>query len=355
MNIKRPLIFIIIILMLTSPAIGQTRYFYKGYNYGSQALFNPVNLVLNGGYGILQDDGHSHDIVHYPYRAGAHNVWRNLSDPFNVISRYGVRDFFSHEIFPLSLTKSGAQWLPNYKLHLIGGGMTYRALYEWYDYYHFPHPRIISITTLGAYHYLNEVVEDGGYIGDNADPIADIYVFDVAGVILFSFDNINRFFGETLNLSDWSLMPSFDLQKFTIQDQGQNFSIRWKTPLSEKFRFMYYFGNLGLSGVSYSLTDSTSFTIAAGARTKKRYIVDESTHRETVSLAWNCGIFYDRNNSLMASLFVSDIGDKMIFGNLYPGIFKIGNFSPGFWFITNRKGYTMGGIMTTWLPGIAIR
>ena len=346
---------VVAFLSLAGSVSAQQRYYYKGLGYGSESIFNPINLILDGGYGILQDDGHSHDVLHLPYRAGADNVWRNLSDPIGVIRRNGVKDFFSHEIFPLSLTKSGAQWLPNYKLHLIGGGMTYRMTYEWYDYYGIPHPRIFSLVTMGAYHYLNEVVENGDYKGNNVDPVADIYIFDVAGIILFSFDNVNRFFSQKLNLSDWSMMPSFDLHKFTIQDQCQNFSVRFKTRFSNKLRPMYYFGNLGLSGLSYSLTDSTSFSVVVGARSKKRYIVDEATHRETVSLVWNCALFYDRHNSLMSSLFFSGMGDKMVYGNLYPGMFHIAKFSPGIWFIVSRKGHAMAGIIATWLPGIAIR
>ena len=333
----------------------QERYFYKGLGYGSESIYNPVSLILNGGYGILQYDGYSHDILHLPYRAGGDNVWRNLSDPFSVISRYGWKNFASHELFPLSLNKKGAQWLPNYKLHLIGGGMSYRMMYEWYDQHHFKRPRILSIATMGVYHYLNEVVENSDYRGDNVDPIADIYVFDVAGVALFSFNGVSRFFGERLNLSDWSMMPSFDIDEFTIQNQGQNFSVRWKPSFTHKWRLFYYFGNLGLSGLSYSLTDSTSISAACGARAKTRYVVDEATHRQTVELVWNGGFFYDRNNSLMFSLLLSGMDEKRMNINVYPGFMHIWRLSPGLWLNADKNGRLMFGITTVWIPGLAVK
>jgi hypothetical protein len=355
-NIKSSkwILIIAAIVSFGSVAQAQQRYFYKGLGYGSEAMFNPVNLIINGGYDILQYDGYTHDVIHFPYRTGTDNVWRNISDPFEAISHYGWNEFLSHEVFPLSLNKKGAQWLPNYKLHLIGGGMTYRMMYEWYDYHHFPRPRILSMATMGAYHYLNEVVESGDYRGYDVDPIADIYIFDIGGVILFSFDGVNKFFSEKIKLTDWSMMPSFDLRKSTLQNQGQNFSAKWKPPFTQKWRLLYYFGDLGLSGLSYSLTDSTAISIAAGARAKTRYVLDENTHRQTVNLVWNCGLFYDRNNSLLFSLFLSGMEEKMIYSNLYPGVLRFGKFSPGLWFNIDRKGHPMFGLTTILLPGIVV-
>jgi hypothetical protein len=37
--------------------------------------------------------------------------------------------------------------------------------------------------------------------------------------------------------------------------------------------------------------------------------------------------------------------------NIYPGIFKIGSFSPGLWIVMRDKGKLLFGITATWLPG----
>jgi hypothetical protein len=47
------LVFLVLI-SLVSYATGQERYFYKGRNFGSEALFNPLNFILDSCYGIKQ-------------------------------------------------------------------------------------------------------------------------------------------------------------------------------------------------------------------------------------------------------------------------------------------------------------
>jgi hypothetical protein len=331
----------------------QERYFYKAGFFGSDATYNPLSVVLNGGYGIIQLEGQSRDFLHFDYRGGARNVWRNLSHPFGAISRYGWGRFLAHEIFPLSLSRKGAQWLPNYQLHLIGGGMTYRAIYEWFAYYDFPAPRMLSIITIAGYHYLNEVIENHGYQGDNVDPIADIYIFDVGSVVLFSFDGVNRFFSEKLNMADWSLMPSIKATGMSLQNNGQNFVIKWKLPLAEKWYLFHYFGLVNLTGATYKLARGSSISCGIGARARMLQMVDETRHQQTVKLAWNAGLFYDRDNSLLLSLIVSGSVNRGVNLNVYPGFLPLGRFSPGVWAVIGDKGKNVFGITYVWPPGIA--
>lgn len=346
---------VVIIIAHFCSVFGQERYFYKGHNYGSEALFNPLNFILNSGYGIMQMEGHSRKIFDLPYRTGARNLWRNLSDPFGPISRYGWGNFATNELFPLHLTKTHAQWLPNYQLHLIGGGMTYRAMYEWYEAHKIPAPRAMSITTMAFTHLLNEVVENGAYQGDNVDPIADIYFFDIGGIILFSFDNVNRFFSEKVVLADWSLMPSLRLRDKTLQNNGQNFSFKWKLPFSEKLSLFHYYGLQGLTGASYKFNGDRAVSLGLGARSRANEIVDENTRRQTVDLVWNCGLFYDRDNSLLCSLLLSGQHDKAVIFNIYPGLARLWRFSPGLWLVMNNNGKVMLGAITTWTPGLVFK
>jgi hypothetical protein len=330
-------------------------YFYRGRNFGSEALYNPFNLVVNGGYGIMQMEWRSREFLHLPYREGFRNVWRNISSPFGPISRYGWDNFATNELFPLHIAKTHAQWLPNYQLHLIGGGMSYRATYEWYDLHRFPAPRPMALTTIAAYHYLNEVVENGAYQGDNVDPIADLLFFDIGGIILFSFDNVNRFFSEKVVMADWSLMPSLAPRDMTIQNNGQNFSFKWKLPFSRKLSFFHYYGLQGLTGASYQMPHGRAFSIGIGVRAKELVIVDQETRRQTVSLVWNGGLFYDRDNSLLCSLLLSGQADKVLIFNAYPGLLRIGRFSPGLWLIMNQQGHPTIGAITSWVPGLALK
>lgn len=350
-------IFLTIIIVLTFGGnfLAQSKdYFYKELNYGSEALYNPLYIILNGSYDIIQLQGHDRDIFNFPYGTAAKNVLRNLGNPFPVIRRYGWGNFLKNEVLPIDFAKAGAQWWPNYQLHLIGGGMTFVAMKEWYEQHDFPCPEVFSIATMATYHLLNEFVENGAYVGDNEDPIPDIYIFDIGGIVLFSYESVDKFFSEKLNLADWSLQPSISPKDGTLQNNGQYFSLKWKLPFFEQWYVFYYCGMNGLTGISYKLKDGKEFSFGVGLRAKQLVTLDESTDKKTINMVWNVGLFYDINNSLMTSLLISGLTDYRVDLNIYPGIIKIGPISPGIWVVMNDEGKLMFGISTIWAPGVIL-
>lgn len=346
-------IYFFSLVLFCRVAAAQTHFFYQGRDYGSEALYNPVYMMLNGSYDIIQLDGHPRNILKFPYAKAFRNVFRNLGNPFPVIRRYGWGKFLGNEIFPIEFAKKGAQWWPNYQLHLIGGGMTFVAVKEWYEQHNFPEPVLFSLATMAAYHLLNEAVENGNYVGDNEDPIPDIYVFDIGGIVLFSFEGIDEFFSRELNLADWSLQPSFDFKDNTLQNNGQYFSIKWKLSFSDYWHLFYYFGMNGLIGLSYKFKDGKAISFGFGLRAKNLVTLNQSVNQKTINTTWNAGLFYDINNSLMSSLFVSGLTDYLINLNIYPGLIKIGPISPGVWIVIQKSGKMIFGISTVWAPGIA--
>lgn len=342
-------------LVLSTSCFSQEKYFFTGKDYGSEALYNPFNLILNGSYDVIQLEGSSRRIFSFPYRQGAQNVLKNLASPLGPISRYGWWKFISNEVLPFEFAKNRAQWFPNYQLHLIGGGMTFIAMKEWYEYYKVPAPAAFSAATLAGFHLLNEFVENETYSGDNVDPIADIYLFDIGGIVLFSFDNVKRFFRDELNLADWSLMPSFNFSDMSLENSGQYFSIKWHIPKTDNWHIFYYFGMSGLGGLSYRFSDGTALSAGAGLKAQKRYIIDPKTYQMTISTVWNAGFFYDKNNSLLASLLLSGLEERTLNLNIYPGIINFGRFSPGLWMVMRRDGGLMFGLNTVYAPGLGIR
>jgi hypothetical protein len=334
-------------------AQAQAPYFYKGRNYGSEAMYNPISLVLNAGFDMIQVS-HDRDITRIPFYAGGKNVFRNLGNPFGAISRYGWEDFLRDQVIPLGLSKDNGQWWPNYTLHLVGGGMTYVAMTEWYEAHEFPEPKLFSMLSMVSYHLVNEITENGAYEGDNVDPIADIYLFDLGGIVLFSFESVQRFFSEELNLADWSLQPSFSLRNLNLHNNGQFFSVKWKFPFSERWHLFYYFGTNGVGGLSYKRDDGSFISVGIGLVAKDLIDLDKLTNKKTLDLVPNIGVFYDVGNSLMASLSVSKKTDYMVNVNIYPGLLKIGDFSPGFWMSLSSDARPIIGVTTSLLPvGIA--
>ena len=349
---KSRCIKVLFTVLLTSSLYSQ--YYYSGKEYGSEAMFNPINVVLNNGYDIIQLGNIPRTIFDHPYQQASKNVWKSITHPGKTISEYGTKKFITQELFPLKISIEGAQWWPNYNVHFIGGGMTYRMLIDWYNYHKFPAPKILSLATVGTFHYLNEVVENGDYDNYSGDAVADLLFFDIAGVLLFSNDKVAKFFAEELNLSDWSLQPSFRIRDETLQNNGQYFTIKWLPPFSEKWQLFYTFGMDGLLGLSYKIDDEHTISAGAGFIGRELIDLDKDKNIKSVKLAWSTGVFYDKNNSLLASLKLSDHIDYQVVINIYPGIVKLGNFSPGLWAAIDKTGKYMIGISTIWTPGLVI-
>ena len=122
----KTLLATIIAAAFLSPAAGLAQdgepyLFYRGRDYGSEALINPLSLTVNGGFGILQYGNLGRNINDIRFGTGFRNVFSNLSHPGGSIREYGWGDFVSNEIFPSSLNRKNAQYWPNYQNHLIGG------------------------------------------------------------------------------------------------------------------------------------------------------------------------------------------------------------------------------------------
>jgi hypothetical protein len=335
-------------------------YFYHGYGYGSESLVNPITLILHGGYGIMAMENRSNKPFDFPYKTGWENLWHNLAHPAAAIDAYGWVDFITGEIIPFSVNSKNAQYWPNYTMHLLGGGMSSRMMTEWFANHRYSHPRFFSLATITIYHMLNEVVENGDFRGYTVDPIADLYIFDPLSVVLFSNDRVARFFSQSLNYADWSYQLSFDPWRGTIQNNGQNFSMKWRLPWSQKWHLFYNYGNHGEAGFSYKLDQEKAVSFGAGLVAKNLVGVDGKDRSDlrslTTDLVTTAGLFYDRNNSLMASVLYAGKLKSMLRVNVYPGLLHIGCFSPGLFALLDRDDRWTMGVQVQKLPiGLARR
>lgn len=352
------LVFIFRITPLISSERDSTYFFYHGKPYGSEAVFNPATTILNGGFGILQISNRSNKITDIDFDNGFRNLTYNLSHPFSAINKYGWRNFWTREVFPTSYKLKEAQYFPNYELHLIGGGATYRMFLEWYRWHGFPHPGVWAVSSWFSYHFLNEVVENNDHQGPNIDPISDMYIFNVAGILLFSSDKISRFFGQTLHLRDWSFMPTYDPGLQSIENIGQNFMIKISLPFWKPWSLMYHFGVHGTWGLSYRREDGRSFSLTGGLLAKDLIDIDNGTgvRSQTTSLVWTVAMFYDLNNSLLASLVLAGTKGYKVRLNIYPGLIRMGKISPGVFISLREDNQVVTGLHFNFLPfGLARR
>jgi hypothetical protein len=331
---------------------GPHRYFYHPYDYGTQSLYNPLWVFVNRGYDVLQDHTASANIFAVDYQENGANVLHNLAHPFSEISQAGWGTFLTEEVFPLSFGAQTARWVPNYALHLIGGGATYRGLREWFDDHGAPLPRAFSAATLMAAAFINETLENKKIHGRNTDAIADLYIFDIGGIILFSFDAVNRFFSEKVIIADWSLQPAFTARRGELRNEGNYFAARWALPFYPRLRLFSYFGEATAGGLSVRISDGYSISAAAGGAVVR--LVNTSTHavESVVDFAPTAGVFLDRNESLLASLQVTNAEDRFIHLNVYPHAVVARGPAMGLWTIADKRGRLALGISLSQLLGM---
>jgi hypothetical protein len=324
-------------------APAKPRYFYFGRDYGSEALYGPLWVFVNRGYDVLQDHVAGRNIFTFDYRTNLGNVVRNFTNPFPAIAADGWKTFLTEEIFPLSFSQGTARWTPNYSLHLIGGGMTYTSLREWFEDYGVPAPGVFSAATLMASAFVNESLENKGIVGFNTDCIADLWVFDLGGILLFSFDWPNRFFSHTVVLADWSLQPSFTLPNGELHNVGNYFAAKWALPFYRRLSLFSWYGEASTLGFSFALDDDYSLSAAVGGAAI--HITNTATHsvENVVSFVPTGAIFLDRHNSLLASLQITDVDDYFIHFNIYPHAFTDRGPAVGVWGVVDKRARVAAG------------
>jgi hypothetical protein len=306
-------------------------YFYHGLKFGSEAIFNPPTKLLQGGYYILDTDNRSNNPFVVDYEAGFSNVTWNLLHPGAALGEYGWGRFLTSEVLP-NPKRRAAQWVPNYFGHILGEGMTYRATEEWFRYYGYRHPARLAMITSLVESLLNEVVENGSYRGTNVDPIADVYIFNPLGILLFQSEKVAAFFSGTLHMAYWPRQLVLDPVSGTLENVGHDFIFKYSIRRSGRVALFASYGTHSLAGLTFGRPQAYSLSLGGGVMAKE--LVDAEPGRPSRSLTATIvpaiGLFYDKQNSLLVSLIMAPRKDDKVSLNIYPGVLRIGSTSPGF-------------------------
>ena len=342
-------------LLSTSLSNSQERhyYFYKpAQTQGSDAIFNPINLLLNGSFDAMRIGTQStHDLSLYKWRNDAQNIWNNITHPVERVRSYGWELFRRQELFNLSLDINDLQFIPNLGDHTIGYGMLYAKVTEWYDAHGYPVPVVWAIGTSLIYQYVNEMMQNGGKIYVNVDCIADYDFFNVLGYVLFSFDDVKKFFSESVQLNDWSLQPLYVPWNHHLENTGQEFSIRYRLPFAEQYAPFLCWGVNSVMGLSYRYDNANNISLGVGQAVMGMV---ENPREDYVSaspqLEGALGLYWDNDGSLLASLIVRGKSALNAELNVYPGLFEFHGIKPGFYVGAGGKEGLVVGVTFMNIP-----
>jgi len=335
-------------------------YFLKEHTRGSETLFNPVSTFVNLGFDITRSSSYENRILETDFKTGFTNTMRNLANPIQAIEQTGgFREFMAREFIPLEgMTAQYSQWVPNYFLHLLGEGMLYRKMAEWYEREGYQAPRIWAASTMLMSALMNETIENGSFRGGNTDPVADLYFFNPVGWLMFNSDNVSQFFSDTVEIGFWPGQPALAVDTIGIYNAGESYFFRWDPAKKGGPRIIGYIGTEGLGGVTLGAVDGNAVSFVAGYRTVK--IVPMETNGGRIMIASEphgnlvMGAFWEDNSSLLASLKI-DVGyDPTIRANIYPGLLPIKKVPLGFFVWASQHGGWVSGINVGELPmGVA--
>src|SRR6185503_9453640 len=113
------------------------------------------------------------------------------------------------EVFPLSVGQAG--WIVNWTEHFFGGGVTYRELADWYRQHGAPAPMVLAGTTTMVAAALNEILEHPDATEVSSSSVADLWIFDLGGILFFSWDPPARWAQRHLHATTWPQMGSITL------------------------------------------------------------------------------------------------------------------------------------------------
>lgn len=256
--------------------------------------------------------------------------WHNHEDIFDALTNPhehikndgGYGEFFRQEF-------ASTHVLPNITLHLLGNGYDYRALAEWFDYHRVPYPFVWAFFASYAGYIGNEAIEASNPEMDSLDHLADLYIFNFFGNLLFTSDTVANFVHHKLQMRNWTGQPFLDVRNGEILNATNNYVLRPRL-LGEHVRPFLYFGLHYFGGVSVKMADDSEVSVGAGlaATDPLREIDDFSDNLKTIRPAG--GVFWDRNDRLLASVVLHGTQDLLVRANLYPEIFRGDDFDLGF-------------------------
>lgn len=309
----------------------EPRYFYRSLPYGSDAAFHPASEIINGAFGILQVSSNWVPLEDIDWQQGFDITWESITNPRSTIRAYGTEAFVTDHMVPGKLEWNNLQYVPNYALHLVGGGARHRAFAEWYGAHEFAAPWAWAWATTIAHAFAVEAVENYWRSSPTVDPVADMLFFDPAGALLFTHDGVARFFSHTLNMGIWSGQPAYNPVANTFENAGENYGLHYFFRDTHRVGAFAYFGMSNLFGVTVRGGSAFDWSIGLGGA------VDELEERDrgngTTSpiarVKLDAGAFIHRNGSLLASVQVSQAWAQTFRMTLYPGMFSVGGVSPG--------------------------
>lgn len=306
-----------------------SRAYFFGDRPGLDQYVGPFDVLLNKGFNLAQAVNRDRAIFSADY--GWAHVRGSVLHPARAIEQDGGWGaWIEEQILPIQAVhwiRSGFDWgaadnmtwFPNYFGHFVEGGITHRRLAEKLRSQGVPAATMLAaVTTMGA-SVLNEAYTHPTLTEGTGGTVADLYLFDLGGVIAFSFDPVARFFARTLRAHVWPSQAALSLSSGELVNNANN--LIFKIPLPRVDRVSVFVRTAVGShvGATLHLADGLDVSMGVGADTERQNI-DPVTGEESVDLRLSSSLYLDRGGSVLASVYWSQVDHRRLSVNVYPGV-----------------------------------
>jgi hypothetical protein len=142
---------------------------------------------------------------------------------------------------------------------------------------------------------------------------------------------VRNLFAGPVRITTWFPQATLVYPGPTIQNATELYMLRVRVPRVADWRPMVIFGGgPQLTGISRRLYADRWLSFAVGENAVANPVVDAVSGQRTAVLKPEYGVFLDRDGSLLTSLDVRLGETEQVVANVYPGVFRIGSYSPGF-------------------------
>jgi len=172
---------------------------------------------------------------------------------------------------------------------------------------------------------------------------ADLLIFDIAGKLLFMNDDIVQFAHDTLKMRGWHFQPMLNIRNLRIDNAGSNYIFRPEL-FGGTVRPFVHVGMTLMAGTSIDIGAGDSLTPALGIA-----LTDPLVLKGDLIGA----LYWDREDSLLASLTVNGSSNLAARINLYPDFVSVGNLRMGYYLAYSKAGETFVGINISMPAGVS--
>ena len=331
---------------MPSASTGEEASFFYRDVPGSNQYVGPLDVLLNKAFNMSQATNRTQYI--FDARYAVDHVVGSLLHPVASIERSGGWGaFFSEQILPVGALKwigsgfdweaaDNMAWYPNYMGHFVEGGITSRRLAEKLRSQGVPWPGFVAGTVTMAAAMTNEAYTHADLSEGTGETVADLYVFDLGGVLLFSLDPVARFFSEKLHATVWTGQASLTIYPDDVHLANNANNLVFKLPLPFTDDVSVFFRTAVGShlGASVHLAGGYDLSIGVGADTSRQKI-DPVTGHETVDIRPSGSVWLDRGGSVLGYMYWSTVDRRTFSLNVFPSVLLP---NVGAWLAVTREG-----------------